>query len=216
MGASGEVDFTVGTETFKTWYMVVGDLKSGVRPLVALHGGPGVPHRYIIAHSTLSQSYSIPVVFYDQLGAGASTHLRDKPECFWTPELFMDELENLLTHLGIINDFDLLGHSWGGMLASTYASTRHPRGLRRLIISDSPASMRLWQVSCQSLIDGLPKEVREVLEKHQTEGTLDHPEYQAAVQIFNTKHVCRVDPWPREMLDSFAELEKDSTVYNVM
>ena len=29
----------------------------------------------------------------------------------------MDELENLLGALGVSGDFDLLGHSWGGMYA---------------------------------------------------------------------------------------------------
>ncbi|KAG2069370.1 hypothetical protein BDR04DRAFT_1101661 [Suillus decipiens] len=48
-----------------------------------------------------------------------STHLHDKPAEFWTPELFMDELDSLLVLLGIESDFDLLGHPWGGTLALT-------------------------------------------------------------------------------------------------
>ena len=57
---------------------------------------------------------SIPVVFYDQIGNGASSHCPGVPPDFWTPELFMDELDNLLKSLGIYDDFDLLGQSWGG------------------------------------------------------------------------------------------------------
>jgi hypothetical protein len=31
--------------TFSQWYTIFGDLKSGVRPLVCLHGGPGAAHK---------------------------------------------------------------------------------------------------------------------------------------------------------------------------
>ena len=57
---------------------------------------------------------SIPVVFYDQIGNGESSHIKNKPDTFWRAELFMDELDNLLKKLGIYDDFELLGHSWGG------------------------------------------------------------------------------------------------------
>lgn len=57
----------------------------------------------------------IPVICYDQIGNGASTHLPNAPKEFWTPDLFMDELENLLKHLEISDNFDLVGQSWGGM-----------------------------------------------------------------------------------------------------
>ena len=118
---TGTVDFIVGDETFKTWYKVLGDLKSSVRPLVLLHGGPGIPHIGLIRHDELYRSFSIPVVWYDQIGCGQSTHLAHKPQEFWTFELFMDELENLLNHLGIAGSFDVLGHSWGGILAAQWA-----------------------------------------------------------------------------------------------
>jgi L-proline amide hydrolase len=62
-------------------------------------------------------------VFYDQIGGGKSTHIREKrlDTDFWVPELFMAELDNLLVHLGIADDFDLLGQSWGGMLGAMFA-----------------------------------------------------------------------------------------------
>lgn len=56
-----------------------------------------------------------PVILYDQLGNGASSHCTGVPKEFWGIELFVDELENLLGALGVSEDFDLLGHSWGGM-----------------------------------------------------------------------------------------------------
>lgn len=45
---------------------------------------------------------------------------------FWTEALFIAQLENLLGHLSIQDDFDLLGHSRGRMLGARFATT-HPR-----------------------------------------------------------------------------------------
>lgn len=78
---------------------------------------------------------------YDQVGCGRSTHLPEKggDENFWTVKLFLQELENLLSHLGIQDSYDLYGHSWGGNLGSEHAVLR-PKGLNKLIIANSPAS----------------------------------------------------------------------------
>lgn len=32
--------------------------------------------------------------------------------------------------------------------------------------------------------------------RHEAGGTLNHPEYQAAITILNYRHVCRLDEWP--------------------
>lgn len=47
---------------------------------------------------------------YDQIGTDTR---RDASKEFWTPGLFMDELDNLLSYLGISECFDLVGQSWG-------------------------------------------------------------------------------------------------------
>lgn len=125
----------------QTYYRVFGDLKSNITPLVCLHGGPGYPHNYLLNHSILTNTKSIPVIFYDQIGSGLSTRLTETastPE-IWTEEIFFEQLRQLLSHLGIQKHYDILGHSWGGMLGSAFASTR-PDGLRRLILANSAAS----------------------------------------------------------------------------
>lgn len=50
------------------------------------------------------------VVHYDQLGHGRSTHLPDKAGDgdFWTVDLFVRELANLIGHLGL-SDYHVLG-----------------------------------------------------------------------------------------------------------
>ena len=160
--SEGTVEFTVhGLDApVTTWYKVFGDLESR-RPLVTLHGGPGVVHNYMLALADLVETHDIPVVVYDQLGNGNSTHLPERmgDTSFWTEELFIKQLTHLLKHLGIQDDFDLLGHSWGGMLAARFA-TQQPRGLKHLILSDSPASMDLWVEAATKLRSQLPSDVQ--------------------------------------------------------
>ena len=45
---SGKVDFKVEEEIYQTWYKVVGPLKGGRRPVVTVHGGPGMTHHYML------------------------------------------------------------------------------------------------------------------------------------------------------------------------
>lgn len=52
-------------------------------------------------------------------------------------------LDNVLTRLRIQSNYDLLGQSWGGMLAASHA-IRQPPGLHRLILADTLASMSSW------------------------------------------------------------------------
>ena len=136
--AEGTVDF----RGWKTWYRITGSVDSGRTPHVVAHGGPGGTHDYLLTIADIAQS-GCAVIHYDQLGNGRSTHLRDKGAGFWTVDLFLDELANLLDQLGIADNYHLLGQSWGGMLGAEHA-IRRPKGLRSLVISNSPASMPLW------------------------------------------------------------------------
>jgi len=199
---------------YRTWYRVVGDLGSGKLPLVTLHGGPGGTHDYLEPYSRLAAG-GRAVIFYDQLGAGRSTHLRDKGPDFWTVELFLAELDNLLRHLGIEKRYHLLGQSWGGMLGAEHG-VRQPAGLRSLVISDSPASMVLWVQEADRLREALPPEVQQALLRHEAAGTTDSPEYATAVRVFYDRHLCRLDPWPESLNRSFQYMQEDPTVYHTM
>lgn len=144
-----------------TYCKIFGDLKQTTkRPLVVVHGGPGMCHNYLLSIADLSNSGTV-VIFYDQFGGGKSTHLpeKNKDEKFWTEELFMTEFDNLIHHLEIQDDYDALGQSWGGMLMSRWAS-RQPKGLHRLVIADSPISMKLWVEAANRLRLQLPQETQ--------------------------------------------------------
>jgi L-proline amide hydrolase len=199
---------------WRTWYRVTGDLDARKLPVVILHGGPGCTHDYVDSFKHLAAG-GRAVVHYDQLGNGRSTHLPDKGADFWTPRLFLDELENLLTHLGIAQGYQVIGQSWGGMLAAEHAVTQ-PKGLRALVIADSPASMKTWVEEANRLRQELPPDVQATLLMHEKTGTTHSPAYAEAVQVFNEKHVCRKLPWPDEVKRTFAAIAADPTVYYLM
>ncbi|MGH6879929.1 MAG: proline iminopeptidase-family hydrolase, partial [Hypericibacter sp.] len=198
----------------QTWYRVTGDLKSGKPPVVILHGGPGAAHNYTDSFKHLAER-GRAVVHYDQLGCGLSTHLPEKGADFWTVQLFLDELDNLLAHLGIASSYHLVGQSWGGMLGAEHA-VRRPKGMRSIVIADSPPSMVLWVQEANKLRDALPTDVQATLLKHEKAGSTNSPEYAAAMRVFYDRHVCRVTPWPDEVAKSFAQIEADPTVYFTM
>lgn len=201
----------------ETWYCIWGELSADTVPLICLHGGPGVGHDYLLPISLIHGDFGIPVIMYDQIGCGRSMHFKDKKgdTTFWTPQLFMAELDNLKQHLGITT-FDLLGQSWGGMLAAQYATEKQPHGLRKLIIADSPTDMVTWVKVANRLREALPEDVQETLTRCEAEKKTDSEEYERAVLHFYAHHVCRVDPFPVEMMAALANVKHDGTVYETM
>jgi len=204
----------IGFRGCQTWYRVTADAKARKTPVVILHGGPGAAHDYTDAFKLLADA-GRPVIQYDQLGCGRSTHLRHKGADFWTVRLFLDELENLVGELGIAGGYHVVGQSWGGMLGAEHAVTR-PKGLRALVIANSPPSMELWVQEANRLREALPPDVQATLLRHEKDGTTNAAEYTAAVQVFYDRHLCRVKPTPAEVARSFAQIAADPTVYHTM
>ncbi|KAF8143320.1 Alpha/Beta hydrolase protein [Mycena galopus ATCC 62051] len=155
------------------------------------------------------------------MGCGASTRFRDRAgdAALWTPDLFAAELDNLIRTLGI-ERFDLLGQSWGGMLATWFVTQgrwESARGLRKLVICDSLASFETWMKVSKELRAALPAETRAVLDRCEAAGeTEGNQEYEAAVTEFNRRHQCRLDPLPVELEEAFVAWMEDATVQMTM
>ncbi|KAI0030666.1 proline-specific peptidase [Vararia minispora EC-137] len=214
--SSGLLNFTYQGESLQTWYKLVGDLSSSQTPLVIVNGGPGAPHLYVLPHTLLHDQRGIPVLFYDQVGSGQSTHLKGKSAEFWSVDLYVAELGNLLSLLGISDNFDLLGHSWGGMLVQEFVIRRQPRGLRHLVLADTLASMEMYIASVSKLLRAMPQELQDAVKKNEEAGTTSSKEYQDACTVFYQKHLCKLDPWPKDLAEGLAALEEDPTVYGAM
>ena len=200
---------------YSTWYRITGSLSSDRLPLVVAHGGPGCTHDYVDAFKDISAIDGRPVIHYDQLGNGKSTRLPDKGADFWTVALFLEELDCLLSHLGIRDRYAFLGQSWGGMLGAEHA-VRQPKGLKALVIANSPANMRTWVAEANRLRAELPADIQATLLRHEEAGTLTDPDYIVASRVFYDRHVCRVTPWPDEVARTFAIMDEDNTVYRNM
>lgn len=217
----GIVPFAVpgaGKDCF-TWYKVFGQLPgkdSKTVPLIALHGGPGAGHEYLLSLQDLTTNHQIPVILYDQVGCGHSTALPERKGyfAFWTVDLFERELQNLISHFGFA-EYDLFGHSWGGMLASVFAS-KHPQGLRKLILMGAPASVDLVLKGSAELRTQLPRHLQDAMQHHEQTGEFDAPNYKEACLEFYKRFLCRLDPWPQELSTSLGHLEEDPTVYGTM
>jgi L-proline amide hydrolase len=209
--ADGEFTWRAG----RTWYRIVEGADGMKVPLVLLHGGPGAGADYLEPITELAQRAGRTCVVYDQIGCGRSQHLPDAPADFWSPSLFLEELAALLEHLGLEQRHNLLGQSWGGMLAMEYAVTR-PRGLNALIVANSPASMRLWVSEANRLRAELPEAVQATLLANEAAASTDSPEYEAAMIPFYERHVCRVVPFPAAFARTFEVIAEDPTVYHTM
>lgn len=104
------------------------------------------------------------------------------------------------------------------MLAAEWAAAQpSSRKLRRLVISNSLASMEIFHEGVTVLRKQLPKDVQEVLDRAEETKDFTSPEYEAAVEVFYKRHLSLSRPWPppevQSALDWFA---KDPTVYGTM
>jgi proline iminopeptidase len=175
---------------------------SGDEVVFCLNGGPGLPCDYLReAHSCLiDRGYR--VVAFDQLGTGASDRPHD--DRLWTISRYVEETETVRKALGL-GKVHLLGHSWGGWLGIDYALA-HPQNLKSLVLADTVADMPHLISELDRLRSALGSETVAMMQKHEAQGTLEHPEYQAAVTILNYRHVCRLADWPapvRRSLDDW-------------
>ncbi len=174
----------------------------GAETVFCLNGGPGLPCDYLReAHSCLiDEGYR--VVAFDQLGTGASDRPTD--DRLWTITRYVAETETVRQTLKL-GRVHLLGHSWGGWLGIEYALT-HPEALKTVILEDTVADIPHLIVELDRLRAALGSETVAMMQRHEAEGSLDHPEYQAAVTILNYRHVCRLAEWPapvRRSLDDW-------------
>ncbi|KZT01792.1 proline iminopeptidase [Laetiporus sulphureus 93-53] len=208
----GTVPFVYEGETYHTYYKIFGNISTSSRSaLVVLHGGPGLSHDYLLPIAELATYASVPVIFYDQIGGARSTHLREKDPSFWSIDLFLDELMNLILHFAVQDSFDLLGHSWGGVLGAEYAVRKQPEGLKHLILSNTLASSELWGRSTAQLMQAFPEDVQQGI----IAGMVDPNRFGEAMRKFNQVHGCTVRPMPKEFMYSFEQIfgkDGDTTV----
>ena len=106
-------------------------------PLVVLHGGPGADHTYFLPY-LLPLARTHRLIFIDERGSGQSERLQDVTR--YTVENMADDVEAVRVALNL-GKIDLLGHSYGGVLAQAYA-LKYQQHLNHLILNSTFASTR--------------------------------------------------------------------------
>lgn len=98
--------------------------------VITIHGGPGSDYRSILSLQALADEYY--VVFFDQRGAGLSP--RVNPEEITLASAIAD-LDSVVDHYGNGKQVNLVGHSWGAMLASAYLG-QHPDKVSHAVLAE--------------------------------------------------------------------------------
>ncbi len=161
-----------------------GDLNAHKAPLLLVHGGPGGACWQLFPALPLATDRAI--IVYDQLDSGRSDAPNDPAN--WTVERYASEIEAVRAALGI-EQFHLLGHSWGGILATRYAADHQDR-LRSLILQGTPLSSRQWEESVSSLLDQMPDDQGDVIREAERTGVMSEA-YGQAVTAFFRAHINR-------------------------
>jgi proline iminopeptidase len=183
---------------------------TGTEVLLLANGGPGLPCDYLRdSHSHLADK-DWRVVTWDQLGVGRSDRPNDMS--LWTIERYARELEAVRTGLGL-GRVHLLGQSWGGWLAIEYAVT-FPDGIKSLVLSNTAGDLPHLVLELNRLRSALGTETVTMMLRREAEGTIGHPEYKAAVELLNWRHVHRMEAIPPALKRSIDGMVFD--IYNVM
>jgi proline iminopeptidase len=124
-------------------------------PLFIVHGGPGASHDYFLPH-LIPLARTNRLVFIDERGSGRSEKLDDVKQ--YTVENMVEDVEAVRQqlHLGKIN---LLGHSYGGVLAQAYA-LKYQQNLRHLILASTFDSTKALNAFFETMKQRMPEELR--------------------------------------------------------
>jgi len=194
--------------TFKVWTKKVG---SGKIKVLLLHGGPGATHEYFESFEDFLPKAGIEFYYYDQLGSFYSDQPTDTT--LWQMDRFVDEVEQVRRGLDL-NQFYLLGSSWGSMLAMEYTPI-FQKYLKGLVLCDMTASISSYMKYVTQLKSQMPDSIQKKLDAYEEKQDYNNPDYQSlVVQYLYNEHVCRVLPWPDPVARTFKNFNQQ--VYNVM
>lgn len=191
---------------FKVWTKRVGN-NSDIKVLL-LHGGPGATHEYFEAFDSYFPYAEIEYYYYDQLESAYSDQPNDST--LWNVDRYVDELEQVRLALGLdSSNFYLLGHSWGGILATEYA-LKYQKNLKGLIISNMMSSIPEYNKYANEVLGPqLPADVLKEVKELEAREDFQNPRYtELLYNHFYTAHILRMplDQWPDPVNRAFAKI----------
>jgi len=197
------IPITTPRGTFKVWTKRVGN-NPRVKVLL-LHGGPASTHEYFEAFDSFLPAAGVEYYYYDQLGSYYSDQ-PNEPE-LWTIPRAVEEVEQVRQALGLDRqNFYLLGHSWGGILALEYA-LKYQQHLKGLVISNMMASIPAYnEYARRVLMPSMDQTALAEIKQLEAEGKYTDPRYmELLMQHHYVYHVLRMpaDQWPDPVNRSF-------------
>ncbi|MBK8485049.1 MAG: proline iminopeptidase-family hydrolase [Saprospiraceae bacterium] len=199
---------------YKVWTKRIGN-NPKIKVLL-LHGGPGCTHEYFESFESFFPKEGIEFYYYDQLGSAYSDQPKDTS--LWNLPRFVEEVEQVRKALNLNKDnFYLLGHSWGGILAAQYA-LKYQEHLKGLIISNMMMSATAYDHYAENVLAKQmdPKVLMEV-RAIEANGDFTNPRYmELLLSNFYVKHILRIpiEHWPDAVNRNFNKL--NATIYTTM
>jgi proline iminopeptidase len=200
--------------SFRVWTKTIGNNPKA--RVLLLHGGPGATHDYFECFENFLPAEGIEFIYYDQIGSGDSENPGDTS--LWNLPRFVEEVEQVRAALGLANDnFYLLGHSWGGILAMEYA-LKYQHHLKGLIIANMMASCPAYGKYADSVLaKQMDPSVLDTIRMLESNGDYSNPKYmELLMPNFYAQHILRMPPeeWPFPVVKAFNRLNQQ--VYVIM
>ena len=193
---------------FSVWTKRIGN--NPKMKILLLNGGPGATHEYFECFENFLPAEGIEIIYYDQLGCGNSQDPKDSS--LFDLARYVDEVEQVRKALNLNKEnFYLLGHSWGGILAMEYA-LKYQDNLKGVIISNMMSDAVEYgkyadEVLAKQMDPAILNEVRALEAKKD----YANPRYMELLQNhFYTQHVLRLPlaEWPEPVNRSFAKMNQ--------
>lgn len=179
--------------------------------LLALHGGPGMPHDYLAPlarHGTSERA----VYMYDQYGVGRSTQPAPGDFDSYTIDHYRGEVEAVRQTISP-DTFYVYGQSWGGMLAQEYV-LEYGEHVDGLILANTLADTQSAYESMRGVLENLSEEDQTKIEEYESRREFDAPEYDSLLAKAYERHFCRLDDYPQPIDYTLQNINFD--VYGLM
>ena len=206
------IDIETPKGKYKVWTKRIGN-NPKIKVLL-LNGGPGCTHEYFECFESFLPKEGIEFIYYDQLASGNSDNPNDTS--FYSLPRYVEELEQVRIALKLNKqNFYLLGHSWGGVLAMQYA-LKYQANIKGLIISNMMANcLKYGQYANDVLSKQMNPEILDSIRVMEKKGDFKNSRYMPILEkYFYSQHICRLPQYPEPVKRSFNKI--NNSLYTIM
>lgn len=202
------IPITTAKGSFNVWTKRIGN--NPRMKLLLLNGGPGATHEYFECFENFMPAEGIEIIYYDQLGCGNSQDPKDSS--LFDLARYVDEVEQVRQALQLNQDnFYLLGHSWGGILAMEYA-LKYQQHVKGVIISNMMSdAVEYGKYADNVLAKQMDPKILDTIRGLEAKKDFSNPKYMGLLyNHFYTKHILRMPlaDWPEPVNRSFAKMNQ--------